>query len=105
MAAQRSISLGRIFAAEPMYILAESLRPLTMGCATSTIRIVAERIPHDPSLLGFLAGQIGRLITISPTPLIAGDSCEMDAVVALRLSPLLRRLSYASTVNIRNFYV
>src|SRR5439155_5349685 len=40
--------------------------------------------------LGFLAGQIGRLITISTTPVIAGDSFEMDAVGALRLSPLRR---------------
>src|SRR5436309_10364096 len=31
------------------------------------------------------AGQIGRLITISTTPVIAGDSFEMDAVGALRL--------------------
>src|SRR5438876_11599383 len=31
------------------------------------------------SHLGFLAGQIGRLITISTTPVIAGDSFEMDA--------------------------
>src|SRR5438874_4988223 len=40
----------------------------------------AERMPHDLSHLGFLAGQIGRLITISTTPVIAGDSFEMDAV-------------------------
>src|SRR5262249_62419542 len=32
------------------------------------------RMPHDLSHLGFLAGQIGRLITISTTPVIAGDS-------------------------------
>src|SRR5690349_16343479 len=37
-------------------------------------------MPHDLSHLGFLAGQIGRLITISTTPVIAGDSFEMDAV-------------------------
>src|SRR5947209_609880 len=36
-------------------------------------------MPHDLSHLGFLAGQIGRLITISTTPVIAGDSFEMDA--------------------------
>src|SRR5438034_5099653 len=42
-------------------------------------------MPHDLSHLGFLAGQIGRLITISTTPVIAGDSFEMDAVGALRL--------------------
>src|SRR5579864_6655564 len=59
----------------------------------SNIQTGAERMPHDLSHLGFLAGQIGRLITISTTPVIAGDSFEMDAVGALRLSPL-RRGSY-----------
>src|SRR5207245_2278440 len=58
----------------------------------------AERMPHDLSHLGFLAGQIGRLITISTTPVIAGDSFEMDAVGALRLSPLRRGLAIDSTV-------
>src|SRR2546428_596268 len=47
-----------------------------------------DRCIRDLSHLGFLAGQIGRLITISTTPVIAGDSFEMDAVGALRLSPL-----------------
>src|SRR5687768_7619627 len=46
----------------------------------SNIQTGAERMPHDLSHLGFLAGQIGRLITISTTPVIAGDSFEMDAV-------------------------
>src|SRR5437868_959821 len=55
----------------------------------SNIQTGAERMPHDLSHLGFLAGQIGRLITISTTPVIAGDSFEMDAVGALRLSPSL----------------
>src|SRR2546430_305994 len=64
-----------------------------------------ERMPHDLSHLGFLAGQIGRLITISTTPVIAGDSCEMDAVGALRLSPLRRGLAIDSTVDIFTFYV
>src|SRR5262245_62715314 len=50
----------------------------------SNIQTGAERMPHDLSHLGFLAGQIGRLITISTTPVIAGDSFEMDAVGALR---------------------
>src|SRR6478672_11990695 len=44
----------------------------------SNIQNGAERMPHDLSHLGFLAGQIGRLITISTTPVIAGDSFEMD---------------------------
>src|SRR2546421_12089672 len=62
-------------------------------------------MPHDLSHLGFLAGQIGRLITISTTSVIAGDSFEMDAVDALRLSPLRRGLAIDSTVAIFTFYV
>src|SRR5207237_1249521 len=71
----------------------------------SNIQTGAERMPHDLSHLGFLAGQIGRLITISTTPVIAGDSFEMDAVGALRLSPLRRALAIDSTVDIFTFYV
>src|SRR6267143_3391757 len=66
----------------------------------SNIQTGAERMPHDLSHLGFLAGQIGRLITISTTPVIAGDSFEMYAVGALRLSPLRRCLAIDSTVDI-----
>src|SRR5690625_4158872 len=71
----------------------------------SNIQTGAERMPHDLSHLGFLAGQIGRLITISTTPVIAGDSFEMHAVCALRLSPLRRGLAIDSTVYIFTFYV
>src|SRR2546430_1746951 len=71
----------------------------------SNIQTGAERMPHDLSHLGFLAGQIGRLITISTTPVIAGDSFEMDAVGALRPSPLRRGLAIDSTVDIFTFYV
>src|SRR5258708_36126843 len=70
----------------------------------SNIQTGAERMPHDLSHLGFLAGQIGRLITISTTPVIAGDSFEMDPVDALRLSPLRRGLAIDSTVDIFTFY-
>src|SRR5256886_14972494 len=71
----------------------------------SNIQTGAERMPHDLSHLGFLAGQIGRLITISTTPVIAGDSLEMGAVGALRLSPLRRGVGIDSTVDIFTFYV
>src|SRR5437899_10191012 len=71
----------------------------------SNIQTGAERMPHDLSHLGFLAGQIGRLITISTTPVIAGDSFEMDVVGALRLSPLRRGLHIVSTVDIFTLYV
>src|SRR2546428_443709 len=63
----------------------------------SNIQTGAERMPHDLSHLGFLAGQIGRLITISTTPFIAGDSFEMDAVGALRLFLLRLGLVIASS--------
>src|SRR5207244_3725394 len=71
----------------------------------SNIQTGAVRMPYDLSHLGFLAGQIGRLITISTTPVIAGDSFEMHAVCALRLFPLRLVLSIVSTVDIFIFYV
>src|SRR5829696_3742783 len=71
----------------------------------SNIQTGAERMPHDLSHLGFLAGQIGRLINISTTPVIAGDSFEMDAVGALRLSPLCGCLAIDSTVAIFTCYI
>src|SRR5262245_65775779 len=71
----------------------------------SNIQTGAERMPHDLSHLGFLAGQIGRLITISTTPDIAGDSFEMDAVGALRVAPLRRGLAIDSSADIFTFYV
>src|SRR5947199_246078 len=58
----------------------------------SNIQTGAERMPHDLSHLGFLAGQIGRLITISTTPVIAGDSFEMETLSVSRLLNLLLRL-------------
>src|SRR5437762_14122104 len=70
----------------------------------SNIQTGAERMPHDLSHLGFLAGQLGRLITISTTPVIAGDSFEMDAVGALRLSPLRRGVAIDSTVDLFTFF-
>src|SRR5699024_11085896 len=71
----------------------------------SNIQTDAERMPHDLSHLGFLAGQIGRLITISTTPVIAGDSFEMSAFVGLRLSPFFRGLAIYSTVYFSTFYI
>src|SRR5687768_6192016 len=62
-------------------------------------------MPHDLSLLGYLDGQTGRVITISTTPIIAGNFFEMDAVGSLRLSPLRRVLAIDSTVDIFTFYV
>src|SRR5437773_12568845 len=71
----------------------------------SNIQTGAERMPHDLSHLGFLAGQIVRLITISTTPVIAGDTCEMHAGGALRLSPSRRGLAMGSTAAVVTCYV
>src|SRR2546430_17675372 len=71
----------------------------------SNIQTGAERMPHHLSHLRFLPGPIGRLITISTTPVLAGDSFETDAAGALRLSPLPRGLAIDSTVDIFTFYV
>src|SRR5690242_20932954 len=79
--------------------------------ATTAIFFFSSRRRHTRSVSAFLLnrssdlGQIGRLITISTTPVIAGDSFEMDAVGALRLSPLRRGLAIDSTVDIFTFYV
>src|SRR5207245_9073013 len=71
----------------------------------SNIQSGADRMPHDLSHLSFLAGQIGRLITISTTPVIAGDFFEMDAVGALRLSPLRRGRAIDSSGEVVNLCV
>src|SRR3989449_11688675 len=69
------------------------------------IQIGAEILPPALSHIGFLAGSIGRLITIFSSTVIAGDSFAMAAVGALRLSPLRRGLAIDSTVDIFTFYV
>src|SRR5260370_606546 len=71
----------------------------------SNIQTGADRMPHDLSHLGFLAVQIGRLITISTTPVISGASFKMAAVDSSRLFPLLGGLAIDSTVDIFSFYV
>src|SRR5436309_3113372 len=52
-----------------------------------------------------LNSRFKSLDTLTTTPVIAGDSFEMDAVGALRLSPLRRGLAIDSTVDIFTFYV
>src|SRR5256885_12684484 len=51
------------------------------------------------------AYEIGLGIPAEPLFRSAGDSFEMDAVGALRLSPLRRGLAIDSTVDIFTFYV
>src|SRR5207245_7009499 len=51
----------------------------------SNIQTGAERMPHDLSHLGFLAGQIGRLITISRSEERFSRNAETDLVCRLLL--------------------
>uniref|UniRef100_A0A8D8REL7 Capsid protein F n=1 Tax=Cacopsylla melanoneura TaxID=428564 RepID=A0A8D8REL7_9HEMI len=67
----------------------------------SNIQTGAERMPHDLSHLGFLAGQIGRLITISTTPAIAGDSFE---TFSSSRSSILRDLQFFMTFSAPQFF-
>src|SRR5205085_6726270 len=62
----------------------------------------SSRRRHTRSVSAFL---LNRSSDLSTTPVIAGDSFEMDAVGALRLSPLRRGLAIDSTVDIFTFYV
>src|SRR3712207_761241 len=63
-------------------VLATDNNTVGMGDAGIKSAIQGSNVPNPDE--AFLAGQIGRLITISTTPVIAGDSFEMDAVGALR---------------------
>src|SRR5260370_40888287 len=56
------------------------LLPLTRGEIMSTTHTASERMPHDLSHLAFLTGQISRLITISATPVVAGEPSRLNAV-------------------------
>src|SRR5438309_11072964 len=78
-------------------------RPLSR-VPSSTFFLIVRRPPRS-TLFPYTTLFRSRLITISTTPVIAGDSFEMDAVGALRLSPLRRGLAIDSTVDIFTFYV
>ena len=78
---------------------------LTLLYCLSIIQAGAVRILYDFYYLVFIAGLIGLFITISPTPIIAGDSFSSDSVGAVRVYPLRRGLASECTVEIFTFYV
>src|SRR5437867_776621 len=80
-------------------------RFVVTGCAAKTSATVTFPSLNLISLFAFCFNIWLNDITISTTPVIAGDSLEMDAVGALRLSPLRRGLAIDSTVDIFTFYV
>src|SRR5437870_185919 len=84
-----STPLIRLFLLVLILLLMPTLNFLPVWFALSLLRF---RLPSRLPMMF-------RLITISTTPVIAGDSFEMDAVGALRLSPLRRGLAIDSTVD------
>ena len=71
----------------------------------SNVQTSASRDAIDLSHLVFNTGALGRLKVASWTPVVAGDSFQLDAVGALRLSPLRRGLAIDSTVDFFTFYI
>src|SRR5207237_1415077 len=65
----------------------------------SNIQTGAERMPHDLSHLGFLAGQIGRLITISTTRSEERFSRNAETDLVCRL--LLEKKKITATHGVR----
>src|SRR5262249_28243187 len=60
---------------------------------------------HKLFHIDLLDDDFNLVITISTIQLISANSYDMDAVGALRLSPLRRGLAIDSTVDIFTFYV
>lgn len=71
----------------------------------SNIQTGAPRTPHDLSHFVYSTGENGRLKVLSTTNVIAGDSYQLDAVGAYRLSPLRRGLAVDTNVEIYTFYI
>src|SRR5437762_13482847 len=68
----------------------------------SNIQTGAERMPHDLSHLGFLAGQIGRLITISTTPVKIGRASCRERVEISVVAASLKKKPYGAWDKVRS---
>lgn len=71
----------------------------------SAIQKGADRTPHDLSHFCFTSGAIGRLKVLDTVPVIAGDSIEINALGAMRLSPLRRGLAVDTKCDVFTFYM
>lgn len=63
------------------------------------------RTDHDLSHFVFDCGRIGRVKVISHSLVLPGDTIDIDAVGAFRLSPLKRGMSLDTKLDIVSFYV
>ena len=64
-----------------------------------------QRNRYDLSHYSFMSGKIGRLMTLSAIPVVAGDSMSINAAGAFRLSPLRRDLALDAMIDLFAFYV
>lgn len=64
-----------------------------------------KRYPYDLSHYSFMAGKVGRLMTLTNIPVIAGDSMGVNVAGAVRMSPLRRDLSLDAMIDLFAFFV
>lgn len=64
-----------------------------------------ERVKYDISHFSYLMGEIGRLMTVSRIPVIAGDSMSINMEAIFRLSKLRKNLYLDANVDLFGFYV
>lgn len=66
---------------------------------------MAMRNTYDLSHYSFMCGKMGRLMTLSTIPIVAGDSLSLHLNGAFRLSPLRRDLAMDAFVDTFAFFV
>lgn len=64
-----------------------------------------DRNRYDLSHYSFMVGKVGRLMTLSAIPVVAGDSMGVNIAGAIRLSPLRRDLSLDAMIDLFAFFV
>lgn len=64
-----------------------------------------KRYLHDLDHLSYMCGQVGRLMTLTCVPVIAGDSMRLNMQGAIRMSPLRRDLVMDAMLDLFAFYV
>lgn len=64
-----------------------------------------KRYPYDLSHYSFMTGKLGRLMTLTNIPIVAGDSIGLNIAGAIRMSPLRRDLALDALVDLFAFFV
>lgn len=64
-----------------------------------------DRYTYDLTHLGIIAGEVGRLNTVSCIPVCAGDSMEINMPMVIRMSPLRQPLTIDAKFEVFGFYI